>query len=85
MTAVGIVLDLLIIATTLLAAVLWFQASGRTLRRLSKDEELDAADLNRIVTAFNRSTLLNRRAALATAAAALFTALRWMLGLIAAG
>ncbi|MFC7333037.1 hypothetical protein [Rhodocista pekingensis] len=78
-----LIVDVLAIGTALLSAVLWFQASGRTLRRVSFHEELDARDLNRIVTAFNRSTLLNRRAALATAAAAGLTALKWLVALLA--
>ncbi len=85
MQTLALSLDILVIATTLLAAWLWFQASGRSLRRLSKHEELDASDLNRIVTAYNRAALLNRRAALATAAAAVLAGLRWALGLVTAG
>lgn len=78
-----LIVDVLAIAAAVLSAVLWFQASGRTLRRVSYREDLDARDLNRIVTAFNRSTLLNRRAALATAVAAGLTALRWLASLLA--
>lgn len=67
-------LDVFALVTALLAAWLWFQASSMALRRLSRHEELDFHDINRIVTAINRSQILNRRAALATAASALVIA-----------
>lgn len=53
-----------------LAAWLWYIASRRRLRRISRFEALDSADLNRIVTTINRNSLLNSRAALATAISA---------------
>lgn len=40
-------------------------------------EVLDAADLNRVVTAINRSAILNKRAALASAFSAACFALRF--------
>jgi hypothetical protein len=40
-------------------------------RRVSKHEEFDRADLNRVLVAFNPSNLLNRRAALASGVSAL--------------
>jgi hypothetical protein len=46
-------------------------------------ETLDPADLNRIVTAVNRNSVLNSRAALAAAISAVCLALRFMLDLIA--
>jgi hypothetical protein len=52
-------------------------------RRISRFEELDAADLNRIVIAINRSNLLNRRAAVAAAASAATLALRFATNLLA--
>jgi hypothetical protein len=70
-------LDLAIMATALLASWLWFQASGRRLQRLSRREDLDAADMNRIVVAINRSQILNSRAALASALAAALAAVRF--------
>jgi hypothetical protein len=76
-------LDVATIAATVLASWLWFVASGRRIRRVSRFEELDAADLNRIVIAINRSNLLNRRAALASGVAALLVATRWTLDLMA--
>jgi hypothetical protein len=71
-----VALDLVIIASALAAAWLWFQASGGRLRRVSRREEIDAADLNRIVVAVNRAQLLNRRGALAATVSALLVALR---------
>lgn len=70
------VLDLLIIASALIAGWLWYQASGGRLRRVKATEALDGQDLNRIVVAVNRAQLLNRRAALATMVSALLVALR---------
>ena len=78
-----LILDLCAIATALLAAWLWFLAGRRRLRRISRFEDLDAADLNRIVTTINRSSLLNRRAALAAAASAGCLALRFTADLLA--
>ncbi len=68
--------DIAAIATSLVATTLWYQAGARTVRRLSRNETLDAADLNRMAVAMNRSANLNRRAALATAASATCFALR---------
>jgi hypothetical protein len=51
------------------------------LRRISRHEALDSADINRIVTTMNRTQILNARAALATALSALFAALRVVLDL----
>jgi hypothetical protein len=66
-----------------LASLLWYRASGRTLRRVSRAEEIDAADLNRIVTAINRSQLLNARAAMAATVAAGLAAIRFALAAMA--
>ncbi len=71
------ILDLVGLVSAAVAAFLWFRASQRRLRRLTREEELDAADINRIVVAFNRSSVLNGRAALATAISALAVALRF--------
>lgn len=70
-------LDLAALLSALAAAILWFRASGTTVRRISLKEELDAQDFNRIVTAMKRSQLLNRRAALATAISALAIAAKY--------
>ncbi|WPZ32455.1 hypothetical protein T8K17_14520 [Thalassobaculum sp. OXR-137] len=69
------ILELLAIAAALLAAWYWYRAGDRPPRRISGDEELDAADLNRIVVALHRAAILNRRAALASAASASMIAL----------
>ncbi len=70
------------ISTAVVAAWLWFQASGRTVRRISYRETLDAGDFNRIVTALNRAQLLNSRAAIATGISALCVAFRFLLDLL---
>ena len=69
-------LDLSIVIAAVVSAWFWLQASGKPLRRVSKFEDFDHADLNRIVTALNRSRILNARAAVATAIAALLGGLR---------
>jgi hypothetical protein len=76
-------LDLAAIFSSLLAAGLWYQAGARTVRRVSRFEVLDHADLNRLVVVMNRSAILNRRAALASAAAASCIALRFAGTLVA--
>ena len=78
-----LLLDLLSIATALGAAWLWYAAGRHRVRRISRFEELDSADLNRIVIAINRSNLLNSRAALAAAASAATLALRFATNLLA--
>jgi hypothetical protein len=76
--------NLLLLATDLLAAALaglaawfWYLASRRKIRRVSRYEQLDAADINRIVVSINRNQILNSRAALAAALAALLAAVRF--------
>jgi hypothetical protein len=76
------ILDVFAIITALLAAWLWFRASSCVIRRVNKSEDINSLDLNRIVTALNRSQKLNRRAALATAASALVIALKYGFDLI---
>jgi hypothetical protein len=70
------VLDTLIIAAALASSWLWWLASRNRVRRISRHEVLDAADINRLVIALNRTQILNARAALATAVAAVLTAIR---------
>ena len=70
-------LDSLAILTALGASWLWYSAGRRPIRRVSRFEELNAADINRLVVAMNRSAILNRRAALASAASAACFALRF--------
>lgn len=66
-------LELGTVVAALAAGMLWLRASRRRLRRVSRDETFDHADFNRIVVALNRMRILNSRAALATAVAALLT------------
>ena len=70
-------LDTLAILAALAASWLWYSAGRRPIRRITRSETLDAADINRIVVAINRSAMLNRRAALASAASAACLALRF--------
>lgn len=81
MLTAAIILDALIILVMLLSAFLWFLASRSRLRRISRHEVLDYADINRIVTAVNRAQILNSRAAFMTALAALLAAFRVMIDL----
>ena len=67
LNAVVFMLDLVAIAGALMAAWLWMKASANRVRRVSCDDDLSAADINRIVVSINRSQILNSRAALATA------------------
>ena len=85
MTELLVVLDVLMISAALLSAWLWWAASRSRLRRVSRFEVLDAADMNRLVTAMNRAQILNSRAALATAAAAILAAARLAVGALALG
>lgn len=78
-------LDAAIIATTLVSSWFWWRASGQRVRRVSRHEELDSADINRLVTALNRSQIFNARAALATAAAAALATLRIAAGYVLPG
>jgi hypothetical protein len=73
-------LDYATIAAAIGSAWLWWLASGRQLRRIRRDEELDAADLNRLITFLNRTQLRNTRAAILTAVAAALAGLRMALG-----
>lgn len=80
MSALAVVLDAAIIMAALASAALWWKASRVRLRRISRNEELDAADINRIVTALNRTQILNSRAAITTALASVLAAMRLALG-----
>ncbi|MCQ0989698.1 hypothetical protein [Jiella marina] len=82
MPTLFIILDMAAIFSSLVAAALWYQAGARLVRRVSRFETLDQADLNRMVVAMNRSAILNRRAALASAAAAICIALRFGASLV---
>ncbi|MFC5423741.1 hypothetical protein ACFPOB_29855 [Bosea eneae] len=72
-------IDVLIGSGALASSWFWWLASRQRLRRISRREELDAGDLNRIVTALNRTQILNSRAALVASAAAAVAALRMAL------
>lgn len=74
--------DMLAMGSALVAAVLWFTASRRRMRRISYREELNAADLNRMVVAINRAQILNARAALAASTSAVAVGARLLLDLI---
>jgi hypothetical protein len=74
MTILPTILEIAAVAAALVTAVLWWQSCRCTVRRVSRFEELDAADINRLVVAINRNQLLNRRAALASAVAAFLAA-----------
>lgn len=71
--------------SALVAAFLWWKASCNHVRRISVTEQLDAQDFNRIVIAINRTQLLNRRAAIATAMSALAIALKFAHDLVTGG
>lgn len=75
-------LDVTIVLAAVLSAWFWLQAAGKPHRRVSKFEDFNHADLNRLVTALNRARILNARAALATAIAALLGGLRIALDLL---
>ena len=77
-----LLLDVLAMLTAFASSVLWFKASGKSLRRVNKGEHLDEHDLNRIVTAFNRNQILNGRAALATAVSASAVGARFLAQLL---
>lgn len=70
------VLDLAIGLGALASSYLWWLASRQRIRRISRLEELDAGDMNRIVTALNRTQILNARAALLASMTAAFAAFR---------
>jgi hypothetical protein len=74
--------DILTIGLAFLAAYLWFKSSRTRYRRVSRHEDIDAGDLNRIIVAMNRTQIANQRAALATAASAFTLSLRLLLELL---
>lgn len=69
-------LDALIVLTAMLASYLWLQSSRKRLRRVSRFEEFDHHDFNRIVISLNRMQILSARAALATGATTLLACIR---------
>ena len=82
MTAALFTLDIAAIIAALIASWLWLRASQNRVRRVSKAEDLTAADINRIVVSINRSQILNSQAAMATAVSAIAVALRMFLVLL---
>jgi len=81
-SALIIALDLAIIVGVTFSGVFWYLASRGQVRRICKSEILDSRDINRIVVAFNRGQILNRRAAFATSATAMFAMVRLCLDII---
>jgi hypothetical protein len=77
----GLMIDILALASAIMAAILWAYASRNRLRRVSKTEALDAADLNRIVVSINRSQILNSRAAIMTTISTLLLSMRFAMNL----
>lgn len=71
-----VILDLSIISFAVTSSVLWWASSRHRVRRISRLDEPDAADINRLVVALNRSQILNSRAALTTACAGVLAAIR---------
>ncbi len=71
-----VLLDIAIVAAALASSWLWWLASRQRIRRIKRGEILDHADINRLVTAMNRTQILNSRAALATAAATVLAGVR---------
>ena len=78
------VLDILILVSAALSAWFWWKASGKQLRRVAHNEELNSRDINRIVVNINRAQILNARAALATAISAALVAGRFLVTLLEA-
>lgn len=76
-------LDLSALASAIAAAWYWWLASRVNLRRLSKFENLDYQDMNRLIVSFNRAQILSGRAAFATGLSAIFVAARLVLDLFA--
>lgn len=76
MTISFLLLDLSIVAAAFLSGIFWWQASRKRSRRTSRDEVLDYADFNRLIVAFNRTQILNARAAISTAIAGILAGLR---------
>lgn len=81
-TALIVALDLAIIVCAAASGLFWYLASRRQVRRISRSEVLDYRDINRIIVAFNRAQILNRRAAFATSATGMLAAVRLCLNLI---
>lgn len=81
-SAVNLLLDLVALTSGLLASWLWYLSGRRRVRRVSYTESIDAADLNRLVVAINRTSILNARAALAAALSSACLAVRLGIGML---
>jgi hypothetical protein len=77
-----IIFDAVSLIAALIAAWLWYKASFRGTRRVKHGETFDFHDFNRLVVAFNRQNILNRRAALATALSVLCIAGKFAIDLV---
>lgn len=77
-----VLLDIGALVSALAAALYWWRASRVNLRRLTKSEQFDYHDINRLIVSFNRAQILSGRAALATAVSALFIAARLAVSLL---
>ena len=77
-----VIFDIAILFSTALSSWFWWKASGKKLRRIARDEVLDARDINRIIVTINRGQILNARAALSTAVSAGLVAVRFFLTLL---
>jgi hypothetical protein len=77
-----VALDLAIVACAATSGMFWYLASRRQVRRISRSEVLNSLDINRLIVAFNRAQLLNRRAAMATSATGILAAIRLCLDLV---
>lgn len=75
------ILDLAIVGFAMASAWLWWASGRHRARRITRREELSAADINRLVVALNRSQMLNTRAAFTTACAGALAAIRLALDL----
>jgi hypothetical protein len=84
-TALALMIDLAAIIASGLAAWLWYIASKNQVHRVSKHETFDYHDLNRVIVVINRNSIRNRRAALASAAAAALIGIDLALVLIIGG
>lgn len=76
MTIMFLLLDLSIVAAAFLSGLFWWQAGRNRLRRICREEVLNYADINRVVVAFNRTQILNARAAISTGIAGILAGLR---------
>lgn len=82
MPVIFLLLDLSIVAAAFFSGMFWWQASRTRTRRICRDEVRDHADFNRMGVAYNRTQMLNARAAIAMAVAGILAGLRLSVNLI---